>query len=515
MKADASPESAEYFTELSMAATVTREVLAERYRWAKGLGWLAWDGRRWADCPDEEVIETARLWMIEQLQQAIVANSRTAGDWLKLARRSSALRAIVGLARGIEGVLTDVGRLDAHPDLLNTPSGVVDLRTGKLADHDPALLLTKITRAAYQPGTHPDWTAALAAIPDDCRGYAQLRYGQAITGHMPPDDVLLVQQGAGENGKSTVMGAIAAALGDYYSHVSDRVVLGNPGDHPTELMDLRGARLALIEETPEARRLSVARLKKLVGTPMITARRIRQDGVTFLATHTLVLSSNYQPIIEETDHGTWRRLLLLRFPYRFRKAHEPLEQPTDRRGDPGLRDRLVRDEVAGQAVLSWLVDGAVAWYAADRVMPEPPTRIVADTLAWRHEADLVLSYLDERLQLDTRSHVMAVDLLADFNHWLHSHGHREWSDKVLVSRFAGHDALRGHVEKRRLRPRDGLSRPEMLWGAMPRAVPEMYTAWSGLRFRRLTDRHLSSIPPNTGPVHGVQGTEDYPYEDEL
>jgi putative DNA primase/helicase len=123
-----------------------------------------------------------------------------------------------------------------------------------------------------------------------------------------------VQQGSGENGKTTFAGAVAAALGDYYTLVPDRVILGNPSDHPTELMTLRGARFALIEETPEARRLSVNRLKKVVGTPQITARLIRQDSVTFDAVHSLFLSTNYRPVIEEVDHGTWRRLAQLRFP---------------------------------------------------------------------------------------------------------------------------------------------------------------------------------------------------------
>ena len=46
--------------------------------------------------------------------------------------------------------------LDADPFLLNCPNGTLDLRTGELRGHDPADLLTKITRAAY----HPDAASA-------------------------------------------------------------------------------------------------------------------------------------------------------------------------------------------------------------------------------------------------------------------------------------------------------------------------------------------------------------------
>ena len=133
------------------------------------------------------------------------------------------------------------------------------------------------------------------------------------------------------------------ALGNHAVLVSDRVLLASPDAHPTELVDLRGARLALIEETPEARRLNVTRLKKVVGTPEITARRIRQDSVTFPTSHSLVVTTNYRPRIEETDHGTWRRLALVRFPYTYRKPDEQLQSDLDRRVDPGLRERVKTD----------------------------------------------------------------------------------------------------------------------------------------------------------------------------
>ena len=114
----------------------------------------------------------------------------------------SRLEAIVSLARGI--LLVDAADFDADPDLLNVANGVVDLQTGDLMAHDPGLLMTKLAPVAYNPGAeHPDWKSALEAVPADILDWYQVRLGQAITGHMTPDDVLLVQVGSGENGKST------------------------------------------------------------------------------------------------------------------------------------------------------------------------------------------------------------------------------------------------------------------------------------------------------------------------
>jgi DNA-directed RNA polymerase specialized sigma24 family protein len=127
------------------------------------------------------------------------------------------------------------------------------------------------------------------------------------------------------------------------------VLLANPGDHPTELMDLRGARFALIEETPEARKLDVQRMKKITGTAEITARRIAQNPVTFTATHSLFVTSNHRPMVDQTDGGTWRRLALVRFPFTFRGQS----------ADPGLRDRIKRNMNVRRAVLAWIVEGAM------------------------------------------------------------------------------------------------------------------------------------------------------------
>jgi putative DNA primase/helicase len=218
-------------------------------------------------------------------------------------------------------------------------------------------------------------------------------------------------------------------------------------------MELRGTRLAAIEETPEARKLSVARLKKTVGTPKITARYIRDNSVTFDATHSLFLSSNYLPIIEETDHGTWRRLALMKYPYTFRKHPDEMKGPLDRLGDPGLRQRVDEGrDGQHEAALAWLVTGAQLWHALDRVMPPPPEDVTRDTKTWRTESDLILAYIDERLVMDAGSVILSADLVVDLNEWLRAKGHRSWSEKLLASRLAGHDEIvRNRVVKERMR----------------------------------------------------------------
>lgn len=492
------------FDEGHLTDTVADEVLLGRYRWVPGLEWLQWTGKYWKPVLSGEVREAIRLWALEQFRRAslleIEASAR--GDDAE-ARRWSDLRdswksvlskakltSLTELASQREGIITDPELLDNQPHLLNAQNGVVDLRSGEFWAHDEhedwvkSLLFTKIAGCAYRPDAkHPDWAKALRALPEDVLGYFQLRLGQGITGEPPRDDVLPVCWGGGANGKSTIMAGVAGAIGDFFTLVSDRVLLASVGQHPTELMELRGARLAFIEETPEERHLNVQRLKKVLGTPYIEARLIRKDSVTFKATHTLIVNTNYKPMIEQTDHGTWRRLQLVRFPYTF--------SPGDDGYDPTLRQRVQQGGDAGEiheAVLAWLVQGAMEWYRLGGVMPEAPKAIQEDTARWRRESDIIYTFWEDVVEPAPGYHVTSKELLEAMNELLAEHGARPWGSKTFNARFGDHDLTRAaqvHVlSSPVMRDYPGnagiLSRKPALVGA---PLAQTYRAWWGLKFR--------------------------------
>lgn len=435
------------FTDAFLTDTVASEALAGRYLYTAGLGWMRYQGNRWAEVNEAAVVEEIRTWSKVQWDEVVEEykgdQSREVKDKMENWRRvltSSRLKALASLARG--PLLQDAAAFDAHPDLLNCPNGVVDLRTGELLEPDPAYLMTKMAGVPYDP-TAPstDFERALEALPHELQGWYQVRIGQAFTGYMAPDDLMIVQQGGGKNGKSTLAVPIKRAAGSYYVLVSDRVIMGRVDQHPTELMDLKGARYALMEETPEARQLNVQQLKKVVGTPDITARKIRQDSVRFEATHSLFVNTNFRPAVVETDHATWRRLAMVVFPYTFRDRPEDMRGPQDRIGDRGLRERCQTHDGPAVAALAWAVQGAVRWYQADRIMPPLPDRVVQDTDAWRMNGDLIMAFAEQRLEFGPDHRVPLADLYQAFGQWLGPTGHQGWTQRLFQDRFRSHDRI--------------------------------------------------------------------------
>lgn len=476
-----------------IGAWIALRYLEGKFLHCNGFGWMYFDGRRWKPVPETVVGEVIRKALIE-LHRAEAQAGVEPRRLQEISRMLSAtkIRAITFIAKL---QLATEAEFDAHPDLINVANGVVDLRSGTLGPHDPELMLTKLAPVNYVPGLwHADWhEGALGAVPADAVQWLQVRFGQSITGLPVSDDRLVVFRGSGSNGKTTVIDGIREALGpDYAVTMPDKVLLARQGDHPTELMMLRGARVALMEEFPELGHLNVKRLKDLLGTGEMSARYCGKDTMVWKPTHTPFVTTNYLPRVDESDDGTWRRLVLLAFPYRYRQPGTPLKAPNDKDGDPRLRERLRQGgEGQHEAILAWLIEGAVQWFQAGRRMPSDPPSVVQATAEWRKNSDVLLRYADERLVFDPQAQVVATELFEDFNAWLQVNGHRPWSDQSFSARFAQHgEAIANEVVKKRSRKSATvrLSHRPRRFGATPEsAVPKQFTAWVGVRFQNPED----------------------------
>lgn len=488
------------YTDAMMAEAVADDVLRGRYNWSNALGWLRWDGVRWVGASDKSVREEVRLYIVGRYAEEAKKAHQFAMEKLHALQSKNRLTAVTDLATAL--VEVDPKEFDSDADLLNCANGVVDLRTGELLPHDPDLMMRKLAPTNYLPGArHNDWDMAQTAFADtDVRDYMQIRFGQAITGYRTPDDITSIQKGGGRNGKTTITEPMANTLGDYFVTPSDEVLMPKNG-HPTSLMSLLGARMVMLEETTEAAQLDEQRLKKL--TSRIRAHFMHKDEVEFAPTHTLFVNTNYRINVSSVDDGTWERLEEVPYPFRYRKPHEAIEFTTDRRGDGGLRPRLIAGgDGRHEAILAWLVAGAMTWYADGRIMPPQPSMVRKTTRQWRKESDMVLGLWDELIIADRDCHIWTPDLLTEVNQWLQGNGKKPISDTTFRTRFEPHAETKGRfVYRKKVRKSvvgEPTRPPQTMLGRFeeaehpqshpPRkAVPVQYNAWMGVRFRTLAD----------------------------
>lgn len=200
----------------------------------------------------------------------------------------------------------------------------------------------------YDPNADPPaWYDFLAQVfvDADLIDFVQRFLGYCLTGAVS-DQRVPIFYGTGANGKSTLLNAFMDAIGpDYTMQCLPDFLMEKKGEsHPTEKASLFGQRFVSFVETEASRKLAESILKMLTGGERIMARRLYEDFWEFDATHKSVLCTNHRPIISGTDHGIWRRLLLVPFLQRFGGARQ----------DKHLPEKL-KAERAG--ILAWLFVG--------------------------------------------------------------------------------------------------------------------------------------------------------------
>lgn len=499
-----------------MAEVVCEEAFNDKFLFTEEMGWYQYTGTHWKNCLDKPPKEAIRQFFLQKFSDAVLKykddmtpqNRDEMNAW-KGFITSAAVDRVYNRALGIKTIFKSINDFDIDPDILNTPSGVVHLPTKTIFDHDPQYLLTRITAVPYIPDmTNDTWNKALEAIPKDELTWMQYRYGQGVTGYSPPDDTLLLEYGTGANGKSTIVDAIAHALGSvdnksgYYRSMSSKILDPNAGKEPTEMMDLKGVRFAQFEEMPNGRRLDVPKMKKIVGTEEITARPHYVASVTYKATHSLFITTNYEVTVSETDGGTWRRLIYYKYPMTYVPKHElerikssvpPEERYKYRIADTDIKQIARTDQEVHRACLTWLIDGAHLWYLNGKKFPETPIRVQKDTQEWRAGQDIIMSFIHECMILDPRSMVSTSETLHSMNEWLRDNGHAVWSSVTFASKISSHQYLQEHgVQKRKIRPNSKelrFSRPTMFYKTDNISETSSSPIWmiQGLRFREKRD----------------------------
>jgi putative DNA primase/helicase len=350
---DEDDEKAPPFSEEALALEFANRHGGEARHVAAWNKWLLYDGRCWRADEKKRVFALSR-----QLcrSMAMAVNKRTEAKRLASART---VAAVVMLAGVDPRIAAGVEQWDADPWLLNTPGGVLDLRTGAMRRHWAEDYMTKMT-AAEPRGDCPKFKAFLDRIMGGDKAliaYLRRAFGYCLTGDTS-EQAIFFNHGAGQNGKTVLMSTVSGILGDYNCATPIETFTESRSDrHPTELARLRGARLVTATETEAGRHWAESRLKELTGGEKIAARFMHKDFFEYLPQFKPVISGNHKPRLRSVGFAMRRRVNMIPFQVTI---------PPDER-DPALVEKL---KAEWPGILQWMIDGCLDWQEGGLAPPE-------------------------------------------------------------------------------------------------------------------------------------------------
>ncbi len=419
-------------TEDALALAFTRRYHRD-WRYVAAWGrWLVWDGHRW---------RTEDTLAATDLIRNVCRNAAVNADNPKLAAKlatSGTVGGVERLARADRRHAATTGEWDADPWLLNTPGGVVDLRTGRQRAHDRADRMTKITTAT-PGGDCPTWRQFLAEVTGgdaELQAYLQRMAGYALTGSTQ-EHALFFLYGTGANGKSVFVNTLATILGDYAVNAAMDTFMETRADrHPTDMAGLRGARFVAAIETEQGRRWAESKVKNLTGGDKISARFMRQDFFEFFPQFKLFVAGNHKPAIRNIDEAMKRRLHLIPF---------TITVPPERR-DKHLQQKLLAER---DGILAWAIQGCLDWQRLGRL--QPPQQVLDATEEYFEAEDALGRWLDERCVREANAKTLTAELFNDWKQWADSSGEfvgsqRRFSDLLItrgVEKWRNTAGLRG------------------------------------------------------------------------
>ena len=183
--------------------------------------------------------------------------------------------------------------------------------------------ITHAFHANYDPEAVSDcWTRALEDwcwdpvfnIPDTgLIEYLWYAIGYTITGSAR-EQVMYIVYGPGGNGKSTLVSTIAKIMGNYATTMHQNLFLVDKNtstDHARQLEPMCNKRMVLHPELPAEAKLDTAKVKRIVSSEPLLARKLYQEATLVYPTWKIWCTANDIP--EITDQAVWRRIKIIPF----------------------------------------------------------------------------------------------------------------------------------------------------------------------------------------------------------
>lgn len=316
-----------------------------------------------------------------------------------------------------------LNKLDNNPMLLGFKNGVFDFRTNDFRDGFPDDYISMTTGINYIALNKNDSLQKkkmeeienfiYQLFPDDeLRKYMWEHLASILLG-VNLNQVFSIYNGKGRNGKSILIDLLATCLGQYKGSVPISLVTQKRtqiGGVSPEIAQLKGIRLAVMQEPSKNQQLNEGIMKELTGGDPLSGRLLRQNTITFIPQFTLVVCTNNLFDIKSNDEGTWRRIRVIEFKSYFTENPDK-EDKYQFLIDKNLKENKF-DEWKEQFI-SMLIEIAKEKKGnvtdCDMVMQK--------SNEYRKKNDIFMKFIEDKIVEEKDSCIRKQDIIEEFKNW--------------------------------------------------------------------------------------------------
>jgi P4 family phage/plasmid primase-like protien len=394
------------------------------------FGWLSYTGTHWvADGAEADVERAITETLIRRAELGLKKGVQQYQYLIKSCVRNH------GKVTGVKGQLESLvhaneSDFDSDPDSFNCISGVIDLRTGELAQHSNRQRFLSCSPIAYRPSAdYTHWKEWLAdATSPEYEDYLQMAVGYTLSGNIS-EEVLFYLYGKPRSGKGTFTDAMLGILGEEMGKAVPFHLFTARNDVDSQnfaFAPLQPARFIAASESNKNERFNEGKVKSITGGDRISCCFKGKDHFSYKPKFKIWLSSNWAVNADPDDEAVWGRIRVITFPH----SHLGNEDKT-------LKHKMTTKKYL-EGVLLWAIEGAIRWYKLGASgLPELQVQ-KQEKMQHREEQDSVSAWFHESFEY-TGNHdadyVASSIVYSSYKEWCEATGHKPLNSNNLTEKL--------------------------------------------------------------------------------
>jgi putative DNA primase/helicase len=270
--------------------------------------------------------------------------------WYADSSTQRSLSATVKLSRA--DMMIEEADFSVADGVLPFQNGVYEMDTGAFREACPEDYIREPINAEYVPNAKcPKWIETLKLVTGGDK--ETMRYHQQVFGYMLGSKTMRgiwYFVGPKYTSKTTLVGVLAKIMGGKLAGTVQKGLIHAEGRGTDEefarvCLPLIGRRFVYMDETLEKSVVDAGKFKQIASVgPMLTARKLRQDAMTFENKAKVIVMTNFPPKIDAGDDAAWERVRFV--PY---LNSIPAEKRRDSYGDELFAE--------ASGILNWCLEG--------------------------------------------------------------------------------------------------------------------------------------------------------------